>query len=224
MKTLNRREFLDFAKNLIGSLFLFITCPFLNTSVQAGNIFMPDKTNLSKILVIYSSLHGSTKQIAEFISGKLRKTGITAEVASIRENIDFSLYEGVIMGAPIHRGKWMEEAVDFVNNHRNDLMTLHFACFYTCMSKAKHPPTVESLKELSSYQNSMTELFPELPSSNIGIFAGALYYDKCSFLIKLVLWFIMRKNNLEEGDYRDWQAIESWVSSVGWCAAPTNKF
>ncbi len=80
------------------------------------------------------------------------------------------------------------------------------------MSKAKQPPSEDTLNELSSYQTAMTNLFPTLPSLHIGSFAGVLDYDKCSFLTKIVMWSILSKNDLEAGDYRDWLAIEKWLS------------
>ncbi len=76
------------------------------------------KQGKKSILILYASFHGSTAQIAEFMGEKLNIQGISSSVKSINEHIDFSLYNGIIMGAPIHRGKWMGEAIDFVNKHR----------------------------------------------------------------------------------------------------------
>lgn len=224
MKTINRREFLDFTKNLIGSLLLFNICPFSNYTVQAKNMLVSAEIKPTRILVIYASFHGSTAQIAVFIEKKLKKAGIVVEVTSINKDIDFSKYSGIIMGAPIHRGKWMDAAIDFVNSHRSDLKNLPIACFYTCMSKAKQPPSRETLKELLSYQTAMSDLFPDLPPSRIGSFAGALDYDKCSFFTKLVMWSIMRRNNLQAGDYRNWQAIEKWLGDIRKDIISANKY
>ena len=166
------------------------------------------------ILILYASFHGSTAQIAEFMGEKLNIQGMSSSVKSINERIDFSLYNGIIMGAPIHRGKWMGDAIDFVNKHRLEFDHLPFACFYTCIVKAKHPPSKESLKVIESYKATLIELFPSLPPSCISSFAGMLEYDKCSFFVKLVLWLILRNKGIGEGDYRDWRAIESWLSET----------
>lgn len=108
----------------------------------------------------------------------------------------------------------MTDSVEFVNSHRREIDRLLIASFYTCMSKAKCPPTEETLSELASYKAAMTSLFPTIPPSQIGAFAGMLDYGKCSFLTKLVMWFIMSKNDLEAGDYRNWHAIENWLDEI----------
>ena len=60
------------------------------------------------------------------------------------------------------------------------------------------------------------EIYPgdRVHPSHIGSFAGMLEYDKCSFFAKLVLWLILRNKGIGEGDYRDWRAIESWLSET----------
>lgn len=175
------------------------------------------------ILIIHATYHGSTTQIAEFIAEKLNNWGIDASVKSINDDVNFSSYNGVIIGAPIHRGKWMSEAIDFVNKYRQRFDQLPFACFYTCMSKAKQPPSEDTIEELAVYQSSVTDLFPNLSPSCVGSFAGMLDYNKCSFLEKLVMWWIMSKNGLKAGDYRDWQAIESWLNDIDKYMIPPNK-
>ncbi len=181
--------------------------------INKSHLLSPEKRK-KNILILYASFHGSTAQIAEFMGEKLNIQGISSSVKSINEHIDFSLYNGIIMGAPIHRGKWMGEAIDFVKKHRLKFDHLPFACFYTCIAKAKHPPSKKSLKVFESYLATLIKLFPSLPPSHIGAFAGMLEYDKCSFFAKLVLWLILRNKGIGEGDYRDCRAIESWLSET----------
>lgn len=211
---MNRKEFLFIAKSFVCSLLYFGIAPL---SLSAKNKDMPlisKNKELGEILIIYASFHGSTAQIAEFMGERLEQKGISVSVKSIDDDIDFSSCNGIIMGAPIHRGKWMTDAEEFIKKHRKKVEQLPFACFYTCMSKAKQPPSESTLDELSSYQTAMTDLFPTVPSSHIGSFAGVLDYNKCNFLTKVVMWLILRKNDLEAGDYRDWQAIAKWLSFI----------
>ena len=212
MKLMNRKEFLFITKSLVCSLFYFGINPLSLSGKSKDRPLVPLNTELSKIQIIYASFHGSTAQIAEYMGKKLEKIGISVSVKSIDDDIDFTACNGIIMGAPIHRGKWMTEAEEYIKKHSKKLEQLPFACFYTCMSKAKQPPSKDTLDELSSYQSAMADLFPTLSPSHIGSFAGVLDYDKCSFLAKLVMWSILSKNDLEAGDYRDWQAIEKWLS------------
>ncbi len=214
MKKINRRDFLYASKSIFCSLLCLGIAPFSIIAKTLDKASVSPEKGKKSILILYASFHGSTAQIAQFMGEKLNRQGITSSVKSINEHIDFSSYNGIIMGAPIHRGQWMDEAVDYVNKHRVNFDHLPFACFYTCMAKAKHPSSKESIEVLESYQATLIELFPSLSPSHIGSFAGMLDYDKCSFITKLVMWLIMSKNGVKEGDYRDWQAIESWLSET----------
>lgn len=214
MIRINRRDFLFTTKNIVYSLLYWGITPFSLFGKNVDSTFMSGGKRKKSILILYATFHGSTAQIAEFMAKKLNKGGSTVSVKSINDDVDFSSYYGIIMDAPIHRGKWMAEAIAFVNKYRKKLDQLPFACFYTCMSKAKQPPSEDTIEELAAYQTAIIDLFPNLSPSHIGSFAGMLDYDKCSFFTKLVMWLIMSKNGLKAGDYRDWQAIESWLSEI----------
>lgn len=211
MNLKNRREFLVTAKSMVCSLLFLGIVPFSSFGKNGTNSSILNKKGEKSILILYASFHGSTAQIAEFMGKILNEGGIEASVKSINDDFDFTAYRGVIMGAPIHRGEWMDEAIEFVNKQRKELDHLLVACFYTCMAKAKQPPSKRSIDDLVSFQTAMSELFPNLAPSHIGSFAGMLDYGKCNFLTKLAMWLIMTRNNLEAGDYRNWKAIEGWL-------------
>lgn len=214
MMNVSRRLFLSISKKITFSLlYCWLIPPYLfGNKIDRSSLQNVKEKN--GILVLYASFHGSTAQMAEFMGQKLNMKGIAASVKSIHDEIDFSSYTGIIMGSPIHRGQWMKEAVEFVNTRRVEFGNRLIACFYTCMSKAKHPPTEKTLSELAAYKAAMTALIPTIPPSRIGSFAGMLDYNKCSFFTKLFMWLIMNKNDLEAGDYRDWKAIESWLDEI----------
>lgn len=214
MSKINRRDFLYTAKSILYSLIFWGIAPFsiFGKSVDSG--LLSNGKRKKKILILYASFHGSTAQIAEFMADLLNKGGTSASVKSIKDEVDFSSYHGIVMGAPIHRGKWMVEAIDFVDKYREQLDQQHFACFYTCMSKAKQPPSEDTIEDLAAYQAAITDLFPNLSHSHIGSFAGMVDFEKCNLLTKLVLWWIMNRNGLKGGDYRDWKAIGNWLSGI----------
>ncbi len=210
----SRRTFLTQTRNLLGGLFLLnLTSPFIST-VHAKKPVKATSNDPFKTLIIYGSNHGSTRGIAEFMGKKLEQSGISCDVKSIDDHIKFDRYSEIIMGGPIHRGKWMSTAIEFVEFNHNNLMRVPFSCFATCMAEAKQPPTRDSIRQVQSYKNSLIELFPQISPSNIEIFAGALDYEKCSFLAKLVMRTILWKNDVKPGDHRDWKAVEGWLYRV----------
>ncbi len=214
MNSVNRRAFLSRTGKVLGGLFIFNFFPAIGRRILAKEMAPADFNESQKILVIYASHHGSTAEIATFLGQRLLLSGIENDIKSIDEAINFNTYSGIIMGAPIHRGEWMEDAIDFVHENRKSMENVPLACFFTCMAKAKLPQTKNSVKDVGSYQAAIMDLFPTIDPDNIGMFAGKLDYDKCGFFTKLVLKSILKKNNVTAGDYRDWHAIETWLQRV----------
>jgi menaquinone-dependent protoporphyrinogen oxidase len=77
---------------------------------------MPDK-----ILVTYASHAGSTAGIAEATDKTLSENGIPAEVRPMNEVQDLSPYAAVVEGSAIQEGKWLPEAMQFVQAHQTEL-------------------------------------------------------------------------------------------------------
>ncbi len=214
MKRKSRRAFLGLTAKMIGGTSLLKMVPFFNAEAYATNETQVTGSNPSRVLVIYGSYHGSTREIASFIGNRLRKNGIQSDVKSTNEDINFSHYDSIIMGAPIHRGKWMKAALDFASVHSDSLTQVPLSCFFTCMAAAVPSPNKEIIGELQTHTQSIIEIFPEIPPSHIGVFSGKLDYDKCSFIESLVIRTFMNKNNLPSGDHRNWQVVGDWVDDL----------
>ncbi|MBU2631738.1 MAG: flavodoxin domain-containing protein, partial [Proteobacteria bacterium] len=157
-----RRNFLSQTRNMLNCIFLFNLFPLLNSRLYAEKVTPESIKKPRKILIIFASYHGSTAQIAKYIGKRLESAGIQNETKSITEDINFYHYSSIIMGAPIHRGKWMKAATLFVTANFNSFMDIPFACFFTCMAEAKQPKTKETIKDIKSYQKAVLELFPGL--------------------------------------------------------------
>src|SRR5579859_2555464 len=69
------------------------------------------------ILVTYASKHGSTREIAERIAGKLRQRGKEVAIRPMEDVEQLASYEALVIGSPIYYGSWMKEATAWV--HRN---------------------------------------------------------------------------------------------------------
>lgn len=164
-----------------------------------------------RLLVIYGSAHGSTAEMAIYMGKRLRQGGFSCDVKSIAEPFSMESYDSIVFGAPIHRGQWMEDAQRFLEDNREKIKPRAFACFFTCMAVAKQPPSSDSTAEVDAYQQSVSQSFFDTPIPDIGSFAGKLDYEKCSFFQMLVLKIILGRNGLQAGDYRNWQAVDTWL-------------
>lgn len=163
-----------------------------------------------KILVAYASQGGSTAGIAEAIGQTLASTGVVVDVKPIQEVSDLNPYQAAVIGSAVHSGKWMPEAMMFVERHQNTLQRLPTAVFQVCMMLATSN---------DQYKKMVPDWFAPLRTQirpvAEGSFAGALWPDKYAKLSeKLGLRIFLAAIKLKAGDYRDWDAIRAWAEHV----------
>ena len=74
-----------------------------------------------RILVAYASQTGSTVGVAETVGKQLSVGGAIVDVRPVKEVTDLNGYRAVVVGSAIHCGKWMPEAVKFVEANQDRL-------------------------------------------------------------------------------------------------------
>ena len=158
-----------------------------------------------KVLVAYASKYGSTGGVADAIGKELCAKGVSADVALIKNARNIGSYQGVVIGSAIYMGKWMPEAVDFVKKNKDLLRRMPVAYFLVCMTLST--PTDKNRAEVLAYMDPILKEAPEIKPVGIGTFAGAIDYNKLSWIYKKIL----KSKGTPEGDFRDWNAIRSWA-------------
>ena len=206
MQWRKRRNFLTLSAGLIAAIALG-SIPDLG---RAGETQFPegrcggDKNIGKRVLVTYASKYGSTGGVADAIGKELCGKGLAADVALIRNAGDLGLYQGVVVGSAIYKGKWMPEATDFVKENRAILRRMPVAYFLVCITMVR--PIEENRAVALSYMDPILKAVPEIKPLDIGTFAGALDYNKLSWLNKRIL----KAKGAPEGDFRDWNSIRTW--------------
>lgn len=163
------------------------------------------------ILVTYATCTGSTQGVAEAIGKTLAENGASVDVKPMNSVTDLTPYSAVVAGSAIQASAWLPEAVDFVRSNQRALSQKPFATFLVCMTLAmpngeKYRPFVtDFVKPIRSMVRPVSE----------AQFAGVLDLkkipslgDRIKFAIS-VLFGVWKK-----GDHRDWNAINSWASSL----------
>ena len=204
-----RRDFLALAGGLISAMSLG---GFSGAgSSHAAAIVFPEGTcegksiTDKKILVAYASKYGSTGGVADAIGKGLCSKGAAVDVLLMKNAVNLSSYQGVIVGSAIYMGKWLPEAVDFVKKNVEVLRQIPVAYFLVCMTLCK--PTEENRAKVLAYLDPVLKAIPEIKPVGIGAFAGALDYNNLSWLNKKIL----KSKGTPEGDFRDWKAIRTWA-------------
>lgn len=189
----------------------------------------------SKILVAYATLSGSTTQVAQAIGETLGQEGTQVDVHQIKEVGDISLYDAVVVGGPMIMG-WHREAVRFVKKHQGVLSQMPVAYFITALNltqtsqenihevpiycdpylpKPPQNPGKLSLRERyatpSNYLSPVLKKTPKVKPVSVAFFGGKLVYTELNFLHML---FVMLIIGARPGDFRDWEAIRAWGTSL----------
>jgi menaquinone-dependent protoporphyrinogen oxidase len=158
-----------------------------------------------KILVAYTSKYGSTGGVADAIGKALCSKGAAVDVLLMKNAVNLSSYQAVIVGSAIYMGKWLPEAVDFVKNNVEALRQIPVAYFLVCMTLCT--PTEENRAKALAYLDPVLKAQGEIKPLGIGAFAGALDYNNLSWINKKIL----KSKGTPEGDFRDWKAIRTWA-------------
>lgn len=156
-----------------------------------------------KILVVYASRAGSTREIAEKIAGVLQEQNQEIEVRAVREVKDLSPYSAIVLGSAARMSRLYTEAVGFVKKHRSALQKMPVALFLSCTTMNESTET--NRETVLGYLKPITT---QISPVSVGLFGGK--FDPAAF------GGLMGKmmKNVKAEDCRDWEAIRSWASSL----------
>lgn len=161
-----------------------------------------------KILVAYASWAGSTRNIAEGIGQALRDGTTQVDVLPARAVTDISPYRAVVLGTPVHAGKVHPEVLAFLGAHNEALGKVPVAYFVVCLTMKDD--TEANRRTTTAYLNPLYRKAPQVQPVGVGLFAGALHYREIPFLLRLIL----KAMKAPEGDYRNWDVIRAWATSI----------
>jgi menaquinone-dependent protoporphyrinogen oxidase len=156
-----------------------------------------------KILVVYASRAGSTREIAEKIAGVLGDQNQETEVRSVQEVKDLSPYSAIVLGSAARMMHLYAEAVNFTKKHRLTLQKMPVALFLSCMTMKE---STEKNREVAlGYLKPITT---QISPVSVGLFAGKVNPAAIGGLMGKMM------KNAKTEDCRDWEAIRSWATSL----------
>jgi menaquinone-dependent protoporphyrinogen oxidase len=203
---ITRRRFLGLLGGAVGATALGC-CGLTVLGTQHPKVALEQSScgDGERMLVVYASKAGSTGEVAEAIGRALCAGGAAVDVKPIKEAVDPSGYAAAVVGSAIRMGRWLPEAIGFVETHRAALSQVPTAYFLCCGTLEED--TEENRGEASSWLDPVREIV--VPVSE-GLFAGKIDYSKLSFLDRSVLQML----GTAEGDWRDWDAIRAWAGEL----------
>ena len=193
-----------------------------------------------KILIIYDTESGSTKEVAKSIGEEMDKLKSESEVRNIVDIGDISEYDAIIVGSPNWYGKPTPKIKKFLKRYNQELMQKPFAFYFTCMCLTKiasedspdlsvfQDPQFNIIpkpkKEMnmwekshagSFYREQLYKIIPQAKPVSVAVFKGRLDFSKLSFFHKIVMKLITRMvKEVQEGEFLNPNAIREWSKKI----------
>ena len=158
-----------------------------------------------KILIAYSSICGSTAEVAVEIVKTLGARGSSVEVWPLAEVKDHSPYSAVLTDSAVRMGRWPPEAKTFLEKNVAVLSGKRLAHFQVGVSLTEGTADGEERA-----RNAIAPILELLPPADYALFAGKADPAKLTLIEQL----IGRMVKTPVGDYRDWDAICNWADEV----------
>ena len=160
------------------------------------------------ILVTYASKYGATKEIAQKIGEVLRQAGLQVDLFPVDKTLDITPYKAIVLGSAVYVGKWQKEAVSFLQTHEQALAG-RLVWLFSSGPTGKGDPVqlVEGLRFPAVLQPVIDRIHPR----DIAVFHGHINRDKLNFIEKWAIKSLVKK---PFGDFRDWDAITAWATTI----------
>ena len=158
-----------------------------------------------KVLIAFVTKAGSTREIAEAIAQPFRAEGFGVDVRELRDIRDIAGYDAIVLGGPIYFDKIMPEVVQFATKWRAALASVPVAYFIVGGTLKDDTPAIRQVARAA-----LLPLEALKEPVEVGLFAGKVDSRSVGLLYRLML----KVKKAPDGDWRDWDAIGAWGTTV----------
>lgn len=168
---------------------------------------------MSNIVILYSSVHGHTQKICQFMKDKLQHSGNKVTVAALDDAPNLSSFDKIIIGASIRHGKHNPALYAYIENYLTELEqkdNAFFAVSLVARKPAKNTP------ETNPYMQAFLNQTPWKPQK-LAVFAGRLNYPDYDFFdrnaIRFIMWLTKGPTNINvDTEFTDWNKVAEFAA------------
>lgn len=167
---------------------------------------------MSNIVILYSSVHGHTRKICDYIQHQLQNAGHTVTLATISEAPKLATFDKVIIGASIRHGKHNPALYAYIDQHKAELEQLDNA-FFSVSLVARKP--AKNTPNTNPYMQAFLQQTQWQPKS-LAVFAGRLNYPDYNFFdrnaIRFIMWLTKGPTNIAvDTEFTDWASVDDFT-------------
>ncbi len=155
-----------------------------------------------KFLLLYGTTEGQTRKIADAIAGHLTKAGdsVTCADASQTPPPDPAAFDGAVLLASLHAGRYQRSAADFARRHQARLSAMPSAFVSVSLAAAGSDP--EERKGLDQCVQHFLDDTGWKPGE-IAHIAGAFRFTEYDFFKRWVMKLIAQQHGIHPDTHQD---------------------
>lgn len=175
-----------------------------------------------RVLVVYVTKYGSTREIAERIGATLNESGLEAVVAPAGEVGHVGDYDAYVVGSAAYMFHWMKEGSEFVRRNAAVLRGKPVWLFTSGPLGTDEVDSEGNDVRAAATPPEIAEFTELLKAREHRVFFGAYDASRLSLLHRLAMTFSTPriKKLMIEGDFRNWSEIEIWSKSIATSLRP----
>ena len=155
------------------------------------------------VLVTVASKHGATAMIGDAIVEVFEQMGLEVDRRAPADVHDLDGVDAVVLGSAVYAGRWVADAARLVDRLEDELRRLPVWVFTS--GPLGDPPTPDGTGP------AIEAIVDRLAPRDHEVFAGALDRHDLSLPERAVV----RAVHAPYGDFRDWEAVTAWATSIG---------
>lgn len=165
---------------------------------------MTNENEMSRgdVLVSTASKHGSTAEIGEHIAKVLRDGGVRAVLTEPAEVTDLARFRAVVLGSAVYAGRWLPAAKSLAD--RVGALESKPEVWLFSSGPIGDPPKPDE------DPMDVADILEATSAREHRVFSGKIDKSKLGFGEKAILIAV----RAPEGDFRDWDEIESWARDI----------
>jgi menaquinone-dependent protoporphyrinogen oxidase len=156
-----------------------------------------------RVLVTAASKHGSTDEMATALGTALTDAGLEVAVRPIHDLDGVAGFNAVVLGSGVYMGRWLPEAIGFVERHAIELRARPVWLFSSGPIGSPDPKP-------EGDPTGIADLVAAVHARGHRTFTGRLDRSQLGIGEKLVVSAV----RAPDGDFRDWEALNAWAREI----------